>query len=100
MRAALRRSRRGRSTQNYIHIHTPTHAGREGENNPERARGWSQGRGKGDSGRMKKFGKRINIDRFWKVGQEERRTVIRSRSQDARWRKKIEIKKGLESKKI
>lgn len=58
MRAALRRSRRGRSTQNYTHIHTPTHAGRDGENNPERERCWSQGSGKGDSGRMKKFGKK------------------------------------------
>lgn len=68
MRAALRR-RRGRSTQNYTH--TYTHEGRQRRREqPGTCARLVAGSGKGDSGRMKKFGKRINIDRFWKVGKK------------------------------
>lgn len=91
MRAALRRRKKGRSTQ-ITHTHTHIRREREEENNPERARGWS--RGGGESGE-KEFGKkRINIDRFWKVGRRGRRTVICSRSQDARWGKKKKKNSG------
>lgn len=38
--------------------------------------------------------KRINIDRFWKVGRRGRRTAICSRSQDARWGKKMKKNSG------
>lgn len=38
--------------------------------------------------------KRINIDRFWKVGRRGRRTAICSRSQDARWGKKKKKNSG------
>lgn len=38
--------------------------------------------------------KRINIDRFWKVRRRGRRTVICSRSQDARWGKKKKKNSG------
>lgn len=45
--------------------------------------------GEREWGKEEKFGeKRINIDRFWKVGRRGRRTAICSRSQDARWGKK------------
>lgn len=93
MRAALRRRKKGRSTQ-ITHTHTHTQREREEreENNPERARGWS--RGGGEIG-GKEFGKkRINIDRFWKVRRRGRRTVICSRSQDARWGKKKKKNSG------
>lgn len=47
--------------------------------------------GRGERGRewgRRSLKKRINIDRFWKVGSRARRTGICSRSQDARWEKK------------
>lgn len=91
MRAALRRRKKGRSTQ-ITHTHTHTQRERE-ENNPERARGWS--RGGGECGEEKEFvKKRINIDRFWKVGRRGRRTAICSRSQDARWGSKKKKNSG------
>lgn len=92
MRAALRRRRR-REVHTKLHTHTHTQRERyREENNPERARGWS--RGEREWGWRRSLGKRINIDRFWKVGRRGRRTAICSRSQDARWGKKKKKNSG------
>lgn len=90
MRAALRRRRGsgGRSTQNYTH----TYAERDRRRTTRNVR--AVGRGGERVGEEKEFGeKRINIDRFWKVGRRGR-TAICSRSQDARWGKKKKKNSG------
>lgn len=93
MRAALRRRRGsgGRSTQNYTHTHTQRERDRRTTRNVR-----AVGRGGERKWRKEeKFGeKRINIDRFWKVGRRGRRTAICSRSQDARWGKKKKKNSG------
>lgn len=94
MRAALRRRRGsgGRSTQNYTHTHIRRERETGGEQPGTCARLVA---GEREWGKEEKFGeKRINIDRFWKVGRRGRRTAICSRSQDARWRKKKKKNSG------
>lgn len=67
--------------------HTHTYAERDRKRTTRNVR--AVGRGEREWGKEEKFGeKRINIDRFWKVGRRGRRTAICSRSQDARWGKK------------
>lgn len=91
MRAALRRRKREVHTK----LHTHTYAEREiqrGEQPGTCAR-LVAGRERVGGGE-EVLGKRINIDRFWKVGRRGRRTAICSRSQDARWGKKMKKNSG------
>lgn len=68
--------------------HTHTYAERERGEQPGTCARLVAGRGEREWGRRSFEKKRINIDRFWKVGRRARRTGICSRSQDARWEKK------------
>lgn len=90
MRAALRRRKRE------VHKKLHTHIRRERDTERRTTRNVrAVGRGERESGGWRRsLGKRINIDRFWKVGRRGRRTAICSRSQDARWGKKMKKNSG------
>lgn len=85
MRAALRRKRE-------VHKKLHTHTQREIQRGEQPGTCARLVAGRESGGGEEVWEKRINIDRFWKVGR--RRTAICSRSQDARWGKKKKKNSG------